>query len=137
MLPFYQEPDIPPITTTWQYHPTLWTKLRNRIAYGLINYLARPVWQVIYQYRSLWNLPAYLYTNDIFSKLAIITRHIEEFEFPRQLPPHFHFTGSFHTSMKRPFVEFPFEKLNNQPLIYGNTPKLSKLCFPNHSRSLY
>lgn len=120
MLPFYQDLTIPPITTTWQYNPALWTKLRNRTAYGLINYLARPVWQVIYQYRSLWNLPAYSHTNDMFSKLAMITRHIPEFEFPRQLPPHFHFTGSFHTSITRPHVAFPFEKLNNKFLIYAS-----------------
>jgi MGT family glycosyltransferase len=56
----------------------------------------------------------------MFSKLAMITRHIPEFEFPRQLPPHFHFTGSFHTSIQRPSVAFPWEKLNNQPLIYAS-----------------
>ncbi|MEN9568248.1 MAG: hypothetical protein RLZZ69_3444 [Cyanobacteriota bacterium] len=120
VLPFYQDLTIPPITTTWQYNPALWTKLRNRIAYDLINYLARPVWQITSQYRSLWNLPAYSHTNDMFSKLAMITRHIPEFEFPRQLPPHFHFTGPFHTSIKRPHVAFPFEKLNNKPLIYAS-----------------
>lgn len=43
-----------------------------------------------------------------------------KFEFPRQLPPHFHFTGSFHTSIKRPPVAFPWEKLNSKPLIYAS-----------------
>ncbi|MGL5836508.1 MAG: glycosyl transferase family 1, partial [Waterburya sp.] len=104
VLPFYQDLTIPPITTTWQYNPALWTKFRNRIAYSLLNYISKPVWQVISHYRSLWNLPAYSHTNDMFSKLAMITRHIPEFEFPRQLPPHFHFTGSFHTSITRPPV---------------------------------
>lgn len=88
--------------------------------YGLFDYLSSPVWQVISRYRSLWNLPAYSHTNDIFSELAIITRHIPEFEFPRQLPPHFHFTGSFHNSIKRPPVAFPWEKLNNKALIYAS-----------------
>ena len=120
VLPFYQDLTIPPITTTWQYNPALWTKFRNRIAYSLLNYISKPVWQVTSQYRSLWNLPAYSHTNDMFSKLAMITRHIPEFEFPRQLPPHFHFTGSFHTSITRPPVAFPWEKLNNKPLIYAS-----------------
>jgi zeaxanthin glucosyltransferase len=120
VLPFYQDLTIPPITTTWQYNPALWTKFRNCIAYSLLNYISKPVWQVISHYRSLWNLPAYSHTNDMFSKLAMITRHIPEFEFPRQLPPHFHFTGSFHTSITRPVVAFPFEKLNNKPLIYAS-----------------
>jgi zeaxanthin glucosyltransferase len=120
MLPFYEDPNIPPIPTTWQYSPALWAKLRNRAAYSLLNFAAQPVWQVISKYRQKWSLPTYKQTNDIFSKLAIITRHIKEFEFPRQLPPHFHFTGPFHNSIKRLAVEFPFEKLNGKPLIYAS-----------------
>ncbi|MGK7953532.1 MAG: glycosyltransferase [Xenococcaceae cyanobacterium] len=120
VLPFYQDSNIPPIMTTWQYNTAWWAKFRNRMAYGLFNYLAAPVWQVISHYRSLWNLPAYSHTNDIFSQLAIITRHISEFEFPRQLPPHFHFTGTFHTFIKRPTVEFPWEKLNSKRVIYAS-----------------
>ena len=120
ILPSYQDLNIPPIMTTWQYDSAWWTKLRNRMAYGLLNYLASPVWQVISRYRALWNLPAYSHTNDIFSQLAIITRHIPELEFPRQLPPHFHFTGPFHNSIKRPPVAFPWEKLNTKSLIYAS-----------------
>lgn len=120
MLPFYEDPAIPPIMTTWQYNPALWAKLRNRIAYKLLNYAAKSVWEVIYRYRSLWNLSAYSHTNDIFSQLAMISRHIRELEFPRQLPPHFHFTGPFHTSIERPPVAFPWEKLNDKPLIYAS-----------------
>ena len=120
MLPFYQDPTIPPIPTTWQYNPAWWSQLRNRAAYSLFNFAAQPVFQVISQYRQKWNLPAYTQTNDIFSKLAIITRHIREFEFPRRLPPHFHFTGPFHNSIERQPVEFPFDKLNGKPLIYAS-----------------
>lgn len=120
VLPFYQDLAIPPIMTTWQYNPALWAKLRNRMAYKLLNYAAKSVWEVIYRYRSLWNLSAYSHTNDIFSELAMITRHICELEFPRQLPPHFHFTGPFHTSIERPPVAFPWEKLNDKPLIYAS-----------------
>ncbi len=120
VLPFYQDLNIPPIMTTWHYNPAWWIKLRNRMAYSLFNYIASPVWQVISHYRSLWNLPAYIHTNDIFSQLAMITRHIPEFEFPRQLPSHFHFTGSFHNFIKRPPVAFPWSKLNDKPLIYAS-----------------
>ena len=120
VLPFYQDPNIPPIITTWQYNAAWWSSLRNYMAYGLFNYIASPVWQVIAYYRSLWNLPAYSHTNDIFSQLAIITRHIPEFEFPRQFPSHFHFTGPFHTSIERQPVTFPWEKLNSKPLIYAS-----------------
>jgi zeaxanthin glucosyltransferase len=119
-LPFYQDSAIPPIPTTWQYHPIWWAQLRNRTSYSLLNLMAQPVFQVISRYRQMWNLPVYAHPNDIFSKLAIITRHVPEFEFPRQLPPHFHFTGSFHQSLIRQLIEFPFERLNDKPLIYAS-----------------
>lgn len=120
VLPFYQDSAIPPISTTWQYNPAWWAKLRNQIAYRLLNRLAQPTRKAIARYRQRWQLPAYTNTNDIFSKLAIVTRHIREFEFPRQLPPHFHFTGSFHDSFNRQPIPFPFEKLNDKPLIYAS-----------------
>ncbi|MCU0565713.1 MAG: hypothetical protein MUF49_03855 [Oculatellaceae cyanobacterium Prado106] len=82
--------------------------------------MAQPVLQVIAHYRQRWNLPPYKHPNDIFSKLAIITRHVPEFEFPRQLPPHFHFTGSFHQAIAREPIAFPFEQLNDKPLIYAS-----------------
>jgi zeaxanthin glucosyltransferase len=120
ILPFYQDPAIPPIATTWTYNPAWWVQMRNRTAYSLFNWMAQPVLQVIAHYRQKWNLPAYTHPNDIFSKLAIITRHIPEFEFPRQLPPHFHFTGSFHQALARQAIAFPFEQLNGKPLIYAS-----------------
>lgn len=120
MLPFYQDLTIPPIPTTWQYNPAWWAKLRNQAFYSLCNLAAKPVFQVISQYRQKWNLPPCKQTNDLFSKQAIITRHIREFEFPRQLPSQFHFTGPFHNSIERQPVEFPFEKLNEKPLIYAS-----------------
>jgi len=120
MLPFYQDPAIPPIPTTWQYNPAWWAQLRNRAAYNLLNRFAQPVWQMISHYRQKWKLPAYSQINDIFSNLAIITRHIPEFEFPRQLPLHFHFTGPLHQAIERQPVEFPFEQLNGKPLIYAS-----------------
>lgn len=120
MLPFYEDLTIPPIPTTWQYNPAWWAKLRNRIAYSVFNLAAKPVFQVISQYRQKWNLPFIKQTNDLFSKKAIISRHISEFEFPRQLPSYFYFTGPFHDFIQRQPVEFPFEKLNGKPLIYAS-----------------
>lgn len=120
ILPLYEDSTIPPIPTTWQYRSEGWATLRNRAAYSLINWIARPMWEVISYERKLQNLSAYQTANDIFSKLAVITRHVPEFEFPRQFPDHWHFTGPFHLSAKRPDVEFPFEQLNNKPLIYAS-----------------
>ena len=120
MLPFYEDPKIPPILTAWEYDRAWWAQLRNCTGYSIFNLLGEPVLKVISRYRQKWNLSTYKGTNDIFSKRAIITRHIPEFEFPRQLPSHFHFTGPFHHSIQRQPVEFPFEKLNDKPLIYAS-----------------
>jgi len=120
ILTFYQDLTIPPVPTTWQYNPAWWAKIRNKAAYTIFNLAAKPVFQVISQYRQKWNLPECKQTNDLFSKKAIITRHIPELEFPRQLPSHFHFTGPFHDFIERQPVEFPFERLNGKPLIYAS-----------------
>ena len=119
-LVYYQEADIPPVLTAWRYKPNWQTRLRNRAAHKLFNLMAQPVWSVISKYRQAWNLPVYSNYNDIFSKLAIISQHLAEFEFPRQLPPHFHYAGPFHDSTGRPDLNFPWSKLRDVPLIYAS-----------------
>jgi zeaxanthin glucosyltransferase len=121
VLSFYEEKWVPPVCTAWKYNPSWWGRLRNRTAYSLFNRIGQPIQDVIAKYRRGWGLPAYSGNNDYFSKLAIISQHPAELEFPRrELPPYFHFTGSFHDSTGRPFIDFPFEKLTGKPLIYAS-----------------
>jgi UDP:flavonoid glycosyltransferase YjiC (YdhE family) len=47
-----QEPNIPPIVTTWQYSPTWKGRLRNQIGYQLFNLLTKPIRETIAQSRS-------------------------------------------------------------------------------------
>jgi zeaxanthin glucosyltransferase len=116
-----QEPNIPPICTTWQYNPNLATSLRNQFSYKLLRLLATSIREVISDYRRKWQLPLYYHPNDYYSKLAQISQQPAEFEFPRQnLPPHFHFTGPYHNPASRKPVPFPFEQLNGKPLIYAS-----------------
>jgi MGT family glycosyltransferase len=118
-LVLYEDNYIPPALTNWTFNPAWWARLRNQIAYWLLLLLARPVISVIAHHRKLWNLPAYKKYNDCFSKLAIISQHTAELEYPyRKLPPYFYFTGPFHSSTGRSNTDFPFEKLNDLPLIY-------------------
>ncbi|NJL39490.1 MAG: glycosyltransferase [Leptolyngbyaceae cyanobacterium RM2_2_4] len=118
-LVLYEDNDVPPALTDWTFNSAWWARLRNQIAYWLLLLIARPVVSVIARHRKLWNLPAYSSYNDCFSKLAIISQHVPELEYPyRKLPPYFHFTGPFHSSTGRPNTDFPFEKLSNLPLIY-------------------
>jgi zeaxanthin glucosyltransferase len=57
----------------------------------------------------------------IFSELAYITQLPKEFDFENPLlPPQFHYTGPFHDGSGRPNVDFPWERLTGEPLIYAS-----------------
>jgi zeaxanthin glucosyltransferase len=116
-----RDPMIPPIFTTWSYNPTWKGRLRNQLAYQLFTLTAKPIRELLAEYRGKSNLPSYSTPHDYYSKLAQISQEPAEFEFPRSnLPPHFHFTGPFHNTTTRKPVPFPFEKLTGQPLIYAS-----------------
>ncbi|MEA5509470.1 glycosyltransferase [Crocosphaera sp. UHCC 0190] len=117
-LPFNQESGIPPFFTTWQYDSVWWARLRNQIIYALANPFGKSLKQLRAKYRQKWNLPP---ESSVDSSLAILCHQPAPFEFPREkLPQWFHFTGPYHTSMERPMIPFPWEKLTGQPLIYAS-----------------
>ncbi|MBW4565610.1 MAG: glycosyltransferase [Mojavia pulchra JT2-VF2] len=112
---------IPPFFTTWSYNPAWWARLRNRATNLVFSRIVEPIEEVNEQYRRQWKLPLHSSSNERFSPLATISQQPAEFEFPRQtLPDYFHFTGPYHDSSGRGPVEFPYEKLTGQPLIYAS-----------------
>jgi zeaxanthin glucosyltransferase len=57
----------------------------------------------------------------VFSELAYITQVPKEFDFENPLlPPQFHHTGPFHDGKGRPKVDFPWDRLTGEPLIYAS-----------------
>jgi zeaxanthin glucosyltransferase len=59
--------------------------------------------------------------NSTASKLAIITQTPKEFDLPiPKLPSQFHYAGPFHDGRGREPIDFPFEQLTGQPLIYAS-----------------
>jgi MGT family glycosyltransferase len=57
----------------------------------------------------------------VFSELAYITQIPKEFDFENPLlPPQFHHTGPFHDGKGRPKVDFPWDRLTGEPLIYAS-----------------
>src|SRR5919199_649567 len=120
-LPMNREETIPPFNTIWGYKPAWWARLRNRAGYALIDHSAKPIREVIAEYRREWKLPPYSMFKDSYSQLAQLSQQPAEFEFPRTtLPKCFHFTGPYHNSSGRKSVHFPYEKLTGQPLIYAS-----------------
>jgi zeaxanthin glucosyltransferase len=61
-----------------------------------------------------WDVPS-----SVYSKLACITQVPKEFDFENPLlPPQFHHTGPFHDGNGRPKLDFPWNRLSGEPLIY-------------------
>lgn len=115
------DPNVPPFNTSWSYSPTFWTRWRNQLGYKLIERLAKPITEVVADYRQKNGLMQLNHPNDAYSKLAQICQQPAEFEYPRQfLPSCFHFTGPFSNSASREPAFFPFEKLTGKPLIYAS-----------------
>jgi MGT family glycosyltransferase len=117
-LPFNQEASIPPVFTTWRYSNSWSVRLVNTLAYQLTNPFGKPIQNLRIKYRQKWQLPLELSSD---SQLAILSQQPAEFEYPRQkLPAYFHFTGPYHNQNSRKYVDFPWEKLTRQPLIYAS-----------------
>jgi UDP:flavonoid glycosyltransferase YjiC (YdhE family) len=51
------ETAVPPVNTGWGYHPAAWARLRNRLGQQLLTRGARPITQVVVDYRYQHNLP--------------------------------------------------------------------------------
>lgn len=116
-----RDPDIPPFNTSWAYSPTLSARLRNRLAYTLLNYLTKPIREMVASYRQQWELPAYTHPNEAYSSLAQLCQQPPGFEYPRKsLPQHFHFTGPYSRITSRQPIPFPYEQLSDKPLIYAS-----------------
>jgi zeaxanthin glucosyltransferase len=130
-LPLNREIDIPPIFTTRRYKPTWDARLQNQVGYMLTTFLTKSIRKLIAEYRQKWELPPHSHPNDNYSKLAQLSQQPTEFEFPRvNLPPHFHFTGPYHSSFGRKQISFPWDQLTGQPLVYASMGTIQNRLFP-------
>ncbi|MEM9245215.1 MAG: nucleotide disphospho-sugar-binding domain-containing protein, partial [Cyanobacteria bacterium P01_F01_bin.153] len=124
-LPVDEEPAVPPPFRSWSYKTGLGARLRNSLGYALIRQITRPLRQTTKEYRQRWGLPI-LSISDRYSPLARVAQLPKNFDFPRQeLSPWFHYTGPFQRSdrqepLSRSTPPFPFEKLDDRPLVYAS-----------------
>ncbi len=124
------EPQVPPVFYYWQYDPSVWGSIRNRIGYTLIGITALPLLMLIKGYRKQCQLSPYSSFEDSCSPLAQLSQQPSEFELPRQfLPQTLHFTGPYLNSVVREAVYFPFQKLTGQPLIYASLGTVQNRLF--------
>jgi UDP:flavonoid glycosyltransferase YjiC (YdhE family) len=115
----HRRPDVPPFFTPWSYQNVGWARLRNQIAYGILDFSCRPILNVINQYRRQWKLPSYPHIYASNARLAHISQQPVEFDFPCPKPEHLHYVGPLRNRSPRT-VSFPFERLTGQPLIYAS-----------------
>jgi zeaxanthin glucosyltransferase len=130
-LPLNREIGIPPMFTSWQYSPSWGAQLKNKLGYILSSILTKSIGNLKTEYRQKWQLPAHTHPNDNYSQLAQLSQQPAEFEFPRpNLPPHFHFTGPYHSAIGREPDTFPWEQLTGQPLVYASMGTIQNRLFP-------
>lgn len=115
----HRQSDVPPFFTSWRYSNAIWARLRNAVAYQILDWSCQPILRVINQYRQQWKLPPY---RKIYESIADL--HISQqpaaFEFPMaDKPDRFHYTGPFRNPSPQS-APFPFEQLTEKPLIYAS-----------------
>jgi zeaxanthin glucosyltransferase len=117
-LPFNQEASIPPVFMTWAYHDTWWAKLRNETMHQIGSFIGKSIQKPAREFRKKHNLPN---PQNFDSPLAILCQEPAALEFPRKkLANHFHFTGPYHSTTSRKKIDFPWDQLTSQPLIYAS-----------------
>lgn len=121
-----REAAIPPYSSLYPYSDSFWARLRNRWGNLQITYSTRAIWLPIIKQRRIWGLKPYANPEARFSSLAQICQFPRELDFPRQnLAPCFHYIGRFQDpAATEPIAlagpDFPFEKLEEGPLIYAS-----------------
>jgi MGT family glycosyltransferase len=121
-LLWHEEAGLPPPFTPWMYAPEWPARLRNRLGYAAWHWFMRPAMKAINRQRKAWQLPPLARIDDVFSPLAQISQLCAEFDFPRrELPPHFHYIGSFAASRQvNTDHQFPWDRLDGRPLIFAS-----------------
>jgi zeaxanthin glucosyltransferase len=119
--PIYMSAYSPLIWYRWQYCDNMAARLRNRFGNALFRAFFAPVLAAINRQRRSWRLPPLRHFNELFSTLAIVSQVPEVFDFPNHgLPPQLFHTGPFIDGGGRRTVLFPWEHLNEKPLIYAS-----------------
>ncbi len=116
----HRQAAMPPFFTPWSYQNSCGARLRNLVAYHLLDRNSKPIEEVLNRYRQEWRLPLKHGFSLSCSRLAQISQQPATFDFPcPNLPESFHYTGPFRNCSSQP-IPFPFERLTGQPLIYAS-----------------
>ena len=119
--PLVQDDRIPPFCFGWAAGQDRLSRLRNELGFRLLSKVAAPIFKVVNDHRRAWGLQPLKRSTDALSRLAQIAQLPEalEFDVPGRAAV-LHYTGPFVDARQRPAVEFPWERLDDRPLIYAS-----------------
>jgi zeaxanthin glucosyltransferase len=116
----HRRADVPPFFTSWSYQNTPLVKIRNQIAYHILDRKCQPILGAINNYRQRWNLPACRHIYASRARLAHIGQQPPAFEFPlTNLPSHLHYVGPLRKASPQS-IDFSYDKLTGQPTVYAS-----------------
>ncbi|WP_345945361.1 nucleotide disphospho-sugar-binding domain-containing protein [Granulicella sp. dw_53] len=108
----------------WPHDSSPQSLARNREGLRKTNHIFEPSRIAARSYAEGIGLDQRIDWNDPFaliSKLAWITQSLKEFDFAgTEWPSQFHHTGPFHDGAGRIDVDFPWDRLTGEPLIYAS-----------------
>jgi zeaxanthin glucosyltransferase len=88
---------------------------------SILRFAAKPILREVNARRLHHGLPVLARDVTESASLAQIAQQPAFFDYPRERPPkNFHYTGPWHAIEAGDKLEFPWEKLNNRPLIYAS-----------------
>jgi MGT family glycosyltransferase len=130
-LPFHPDPDHPPLYPAWPYRAGWWARIRNRLGHLPAAILLRPIARVILDARTKHGLDQYNLANENPSELVTIAQIPAEFDYPRRRQPDwFHYVGALHSTDTRPSIDFPYDRLDDRPLIYASLGTVQNRVLP-------
>jgi zeaxanthin glucosyltransferase len=119
--PLHLDPSVPPCIFGWRYSTSPLAYHRNRVGNAILSALVTPAFQIVNQQRRIWNLRPFRSVNDLFLRSPTIAQMPEMLEFPRRCPPvDLFYAGPFFDGRGEHHVEFPWERLTGQPLVYAS-----------------
>jgi len=129
-LPIHPDMNAPPSALGWGYRNSIFYRLRNRAAFGMFQFMMRPIHREINRFRTQHDMP---HTNmfENASTLATIAQITKEFDFPRREEPDWlHYVGSFQRAETRREIEFPWHQLDERPIVYASMGTLQNRLLP-------
>ena len=119
--PLTRDDHIPPFCFSWTGGRGPLSRLRNRLGMRLLSRLASPIYAVVNQQRKAWGLAPLNHSTKALSPIAQIAQLPKALEFETtNNPANLFYTGPFVDTRQRPLVSFPWNRLDDRPLVYAS-----------------